>query len=532
MDKQRILSKILSFHIPILPSYLMSLAKLSKLLHQINIHRIEDLFTHVETSTDSLIEMELILEPKTFRGSGHSTDNAMEIIASLVIAELIQFDSEIFNHKRARLRARFNDFGITIPKSSAMKLMEDTDGSTDEVIPPVFIDLITSIDNGDEEVVDISEKFLTFILSKFTPVEIETVFHKIGLSLIDEINSVMNPILFCAVIALVQKIPVQKLISNNEKINLSFIKIFEQIIIFNSDLLPNGPVFVSKLIRFYLSEKAIPFMAKNRMEMLAISMGKSDDLVRVTETEILQYESEDEQSLLKIIESLTPSSEYLEKLHFEFNRFNLIIKSIFQVDGQIYGSLANGFPTNKSDIDVVVNLPAYVSGELDESDPKNLDALNSLFSSLQTKFPEYEFTKIETARVPILKAKRGEIEIDISFNHEVVIANSALLLAYSSMSPKVRQLVVLIKYWAKQRDVNDSLQGTLSSYSYVLLVIAYLQKIYCLPDLQKNCPERLCDHGRCSIGFLQRVDYQKKFPVELSRLEGMSLKRLLSTTCG
>jgi terminal uridylyltransferase len=36
-------------------------------------------------------------------------------------------------------------------------------------------------------------------------------------------------------------------------------------------------------------------------------------------------------------------------------------------------------------------------------------------------------------------------------------------------------MVILVKYWAKQRGVNTPYHGTLSSYAYVLLVIFYLQ---------------------------------------------------------
>lgn len=40
---------------------------------------------------------------------------------------------------------------------------------------------------------------------------------------------------------------------------------------------------------------------------------------------------------------------------------------------------------------------------------------------------------------------------------------------------RVAPLVMWIKHWAKSNGINDASQGTLSSYSIVLLVLHYLQ---------------------------------------------------------
>lgn len=71
---------------------------------------------------------------------------------------------------------------------------------------------------------------------------------------------------------------------------------------------------------------------------------------------------------------------------------------------------------------------------------------------------------------------------------DIGVFNSRLLAAYCDLHDDVRPLCVFIKYWAKQRLLNDpsGASGTvsLSSYTLILLVISYLQHRRVLPNLQ------------------------------------------------
>lgn len=66
--------------------------------------------------------------------------------------------------------------------------------------------------------------------------------------------------------------------------------------------------------------------------------------------------------------------------------------------------------------------------------------------------------------------------------------NSKLLAAYCELSPVVRPLCVFVKFWAKQRRLNDPAGASgltsFSSYTLVLLTISYLQSLKILPNLQ------------------------------------------------
>lgn len=57
------------------------------------------------------------------------------------------------------------------------------------------------------------------------------------------------------------------------------------------------------------------------------------------------------------------------------------------------------------------------------------------------------------------------------------VKNTALLRNFANADIKVRQLVLAVKYWAKKRGVCDSRNSTLSSYTWAILAIHFLQKI-------------------------------------------------------
>ena len=81
------------------------------------------------------------------------------------------------------------------------------------------------------------------------------------------------------------------------------------------------------------------------------------------------------------------------------------------------------------------------------------------------------------ARVPILKFKDipTQFDCDICVNNVLALRNTKLLADYAAIDPRVRTLVLIVKYWAKRRMINEPFTGTLSSYAYVLMVIQFLQ---------------------------------------------------------
>ncbi|XP_072039215.1 poly(A) RNA polymerase GLD2-B-like [Amphiura filiformis] len=95
------------------------------------------------------------------------------------------------------------------------------------------------------------------------------------------------------------------------------------------------------------------------------------------------------------------------------------------------------------------------------------------------------------AKVPIIKFthKFSGLECDLNINNATGIRNTHLLQTYAKLDQRVAPLVLIIKQWASQCGINDASQGTLSSYSWVLMVLNYLQ-VRCdppvLPALQQK----------------------------------------------
>ena len=97
-----------------------------------------------------------------------------------------------------------------------------------------------------------------------------------------------------------------------------------------------------------------------------------------------------------------------------------------------------------------------------------------------------EIQAITSARVPILKLTDGATgtECDICINQHFGVHNSLLLKTYSMVDARVRPLVLAVKHWAGQRGINNSSNGSLSSYAWVILTIRYLQQ--CKPPVLPN----------------------------------------------
>ncbi|KAK4542181.1 hypothetical protein LTR36_007028 [Oleoguttula mirabilis] len=79
------------------------------------------------------------------------------------------------------------------------------------------------------------------------------------------------------------------------------------------------------------------------------------------------------------------------------------------------------------------------------------------------------------------------IQCDINFFNPLGLHNTQMLRCYSLCDHRVRPMVLFVKAWAKQRKINSSYSGTLSSYGYVLMVLHYLMNVAqppVLPNLQ------------------------------------------------
>jgi len=85
------------------------------------------------------------------------------------------------------------------------------------------------------------------------------------------------------------------------------------------------------------------------------------------------------------------------------------------------------------------------------------------------------------------------IDVDICLDNDLPVRNTELLGVYADADKFVRPLILLVKYWARQRGISDSRAGFLNSYTYAILVIFYLQQTCpaILPVLQRSQPREM-----------------------------------------
>ncbi|OAV89159.1 hypothetical protein PTTG_28780 [Puccinia triticina 1-1 BBBD Race 1] len=173
---------------------------------------------------------------------------------------------------------------------------------------------------------------------------------------------------------------------------------------------------------------------------------------------------------------------------------------------EVFGSISFGLDSPDSDLDICILDPERPQGLL-EGEEGSLKSLPKVYAvkKLAQVFYQAQFRDIKPiplAKTPIVKLRSptGRFSIDLNCNNRLGCRNSALLRAYHDLSPLVfRALGMAVKQWAKARGFCDpsGRNGPISasSYTLILLLIAYLQAINHLPNLQDpEYIQHLCGH--------------------------------------
>lgn len=84
---------------------------------------------------------------------------------------------------------------------------------------------------------------------------------------------------------------------------------------------------------------------------------------------------------------------------------------------------------------------------------------------------------LDKASVPIIKLtdKETDIKVDISFNMSNGVKSAELIKDYKRRFPVLDKLVLVLKQFLLQRDLNEVFTGGISSYSLILMTISFLQ---------------------------------------------------------
>ena len=117
---------------------------------------------------------------------------------------------------------------------------------------------------------------------------------------------------------------------------------------------------------------------------------------------------------------------------------------------------------------------------------------------------------------------KGDVGIhcDINFSNYVAIYNTTLLRCYCKCDPRVREMGLFVKTWAKARQINTPYYGTLSSYGYILMVLHYLMNIAkppVIPNLQHIARDADAWAGKTDIELFEGFDI--RFDSDEQRIE-------------
>jgi DNA polymerase sigma len=146
--------------------------------------------------------------------------------------------------------------------------------------------------------------------------------------------------------------------------------------------------------------------------------------------------------LLPSEESSRRRLQFVEKLkhilHTEFpgNEFNV----------HVFGSSGNMLYTSESDVDICIQTPMT-----------RLEEMHMLAEALDKHGME-RVVCIPGAKVRIVKVWDPELELasDMNVNNTLALENTRMIRTYVNIDERVRKLAMVVKYWTKQRILNDA----------------------------------------------------------------------------
>ncbi|XP_013877260.1 terminal nucleotidyltransferase 4B [Austrofundulus limnaeus] len=174
-------------------------------------------------------------------------------------------------------------------------------------------------------------------------------------------------------------------------------------------------------------------------------------------------------------EYISPRPEE-EKMRLEVvDRIKGVIYDLWpSAEVQVFGSFSTGLYLPTSDIDLVVfgkweTLPLWTLEEALRK--RNVADENSI-------------KVLDKATVPIIKLTDSftEVKVDISFNVMSGVKAAQLIKDFKEKYPVLPYLVLVLKQFLLQRDLNEVFTGGIGSYSLFLMAVSFLQ-LHCREDV-------------------------------------------------
>ncbi|KAI0458084.1 hypothetical protein F5B21DRAFT_39355 [Xylaria acuta] len=170
----------------------------------------------------------------------------------------------------------------------------------------------------------------------------------------------------------------------------------------------------------------------------------------------------------------------------------------------LFGSSGNLLCSDDSDVDICIVTPW-----------KELEGV-CMLAELLAKHGMERVVCVSSAKVPIVKIWDPELELscDMNVNNTLALENTRMIKTYVHIDERVRPLAMIIKYWTRQRILNDAaFGGTLSSYTWICMIIAFLQlrQPPILPALHQRPHQKLPRQDGEIASFADDVDKLRGF---------------------
>uniref|UniRef100_A0A182IKN3 polynucleotide adenylyltransferase n=1 Tax=Anopheles atroparvus TaxID=41427 RepID=A0A182IKN3_ANOAO len=157
------------------------------------------------------------------------------------------------------------------------------------------------------------------------------------------------------------------------------------------------------------------------------------------------------------------------------NRIEQIVLNLWpSARVEMFGSFRTGLYLPTSDIDLVV------IGQWEKLPLRTLE-----MELINQGIAETNSVRVlDKASVPIVKLtdRQTQVKVDISFNMESGVQSAKLIKGYKRDYPVLEKLVLVLKQFLLQRDLNEVFTGGISSYSLILMCISFLQQHHRKPN--------------------------------------------------
>lgn len=189
--------------------------------------------------------------------------------------------------------------------------------------------------------------------------------------------------------------------------------------------------------------------------------------------------------ILQFMQFMSPTAAEKQARQELFVAVEAIAKLLWpNCTAEAFGSHATDLALPSSDVDVcVMNTP---------DNGKSMLEFERLAEAIRNVPGFAKRVQIVTAKVPLVKiiSRRTKMNCDISIGVDNGVQNVPLIKSYINQFPALRPLVLVVKCFLHERNLNEVFTGGLGSYTILLLVASHLQM------MAYNFP-----HGKANLGM-------------------------------